>query len=61
MYSSASSVARRESRRSKLDGSGTLPVTSVTMPGLVPQVTCGANVGGVEADAAIELRALVGA
>ena len=42
IYSSACSAARRDLSSGISRGSGTLPSTPVTMPGLVPQVTCGA-------------------
>src|SRR5438132_2297618 len=43
MYSSARVTARRSASVVKSDGLGTRPVTGVTMPGLVPQVTWGAT------------------
>src|SRR5438128_452314 len=43
MYSSALDTARRSSSVGKSAGSGTAPVTSVTMPGFVPHVTWGAT------------------
>ena len=44
----------------KSSGAGTTPVIGSTSSGLVPQVTTGAIVGGVEDDLAVEMRALVG-
>src|SRR5438128_22544 len=43
MYSSARVTARRSASVGKSAGLGTQPVTGVTMPGLVPQVTWGAT------------------
>src|SRR6266540_675093 len=43
MYASARSTDRRSPSVGKSAGCGTRPVTSATMPGLVPQVTCGAT------------------
>src|SRR3989454_3354418 len=43
MYSSARVTARRSASVVKSAGLGTRPVTGVTMPGLVPQVTWGAT------------------
>src|SRR5207248_2329637 len=43
MYSSARVTARRSASVGKSAGLGTRPVTDVTMPGLVPQVTWGAT------------------
>ena len=42
MYSSACSMDFLRPSSSHSLGSGTLEVTSVTIPGLVPQLTCGA-------------------
>ncbi len=54
MYSSARSSPSEA-------GSGTAPVTPTTMPGVVPQVTCGETAAGVHHDLPVEARAVVGA
>src|SRR5439155_106658 len=55
MYSRARDTARRSSSVGKSAGSGTAPVTLVTMPGLVPQVTW----GGTRAASSVTQRSYV--
>ena len=60
MYSSA---ARRESRwdaSATRSGSGTDEVIGKPIPGFVPHVTIGVELGGIEGDRAVECGAIVG-